>query len=74
MSNKSTQILKSLSETINNGIRDIENGANEQQVLRAINSAIDKQFAKIVKSFGGNDFFYKKNNTSAWDLAMGDVI
>lgn len=54
-------------------IQKINKGENEKDALKTFNQSLDKNLIKIVTEFGGESYFYKGNNYSAWQLAMGEV-
>lgn len=70
---KSIKHLEAIVSTAQSTIRSIQEGGNEQEALKAFNKGLDKNLINIVKEFGGESYFYKANNYSAWQLAMGEV-
>lgn len=70
---KSIKHLEAIVANAQEAIQNIQEGGNEQEVLKNLTKAIDKNFIKIVTEFGGESYFYKANNYSAWQLAMGEV-
>ena len=73
MSN-TTKHLEEISSIIQSTIRAIQEGGDEQEALKVFNKGLDKNLIKIVNDLGGEGYFYKGNNYSAWQLAMGEVV
>lgn len=70
-------IIKELTlirDTVELTMKNIESGKDINSAIRTLNISLDKQMARIAKARGGQTFFYKKNNETAWDLSMGDVV
>lgn len=71
-----SRTIKHLEEIISiaqSSIKTIQDGGNEKEALKTFNKGLDKNLIKIVNEFGGEGYFYKGNNYSAWQLAMGEV-
>lgn len=73
MSN-TTKHLQEISAIASATIRLINEGKDEQEALKTFNKGLDKNLIKIVNELGGESYFYKGNNYSAWQLAMGEVV
>jgi hypothetical protein len=70
---KTVKHLEELISITQSTIKTIQEGENEKDALKMFNKGLDKNLIKIVKEFGGESYFYKGNNYSAWQLAMGEV-
>lgn len=70
---KSIKHLEEIVSTATVTIKAIQDGADERESLKALTKSLDRSLAKIVQEFGGEGYFYKGNNYSAWQLAMGEV-
>lgn len=70
---KSVKHLEAIASLAQSTIQTIQEGGNEQEALKIFNKGLDKNLIKIVNEFGGESYFYKGNNYSAWQLAMGEV-
>lgn len=65
--------LEAIIASASSTIQKIKEGSDEKEVLASFNKSLDKNLIKIVKEFGGESYFYQANNSSAWQLAMGEV-
>lgn len=70
---KTTKHLEEIISIVSSTIKTIQEGGDEKEALKIFNKGLDKNLIKIVKEFGGEGYFYKGNNYSAWQLAMGEV-
>lgn len=71
--NKSVKHLTEISNIVNETMQKIEKGSDEKETLKVFNKSLDKILINIVDEFGGESYFFKANNYSAWQLAMGEV-
>lgn len=70
---RSIKHLEAIVSIAQSAIRSIQEGGDEHEALTIFNKGLDKHLINIVKEFDGESYFYKGNNYSAWQLAMGEV-
>lgn len=70
---KTVKHLEEIISIAQSSIKTIQEGGDEKEALTIFNKGLDKNLIKIVNEFGGESYFYKGNNYSAWQLAMGEV-
>lgn len=74
MSNSRTiKNLQEIKNTIDQTIKNLDEGQNLNSALKLFNVGLDKHLAKIVKDLDGDAYHYKKSNETAWGLAMGEI-
>lgn len=73
MKNKTLKHLEEIQSIIANTVKTIQESGNEKEALKLMNKGLDKKLMNIVSDLNGESYFYKANNYSAWQLAMGEV-
>lgn len=73
MSNTTLKHLEEIKIILETTIKNISEGNDEKEALKIFNMGLDKQIGKLVKDLGGESYFFKGNNFTAWQLAMGEV-
>lgn len=70
---KTIKSLEEIKNTIDQAIKSLEDGTNTKSAIKLMNIGLDKHLGKIVKDLGGDSWHYKKNNETAFELAMGEI-
>lgn len=74
MNNKTIKHLEEMRNIVESTIKTIQEGGNDKEALKILNKGLDKKLMNIVSDLNGESYFYKGNNYSAWQLAMGEVV